>query len=156
FWSMHSGIIAAIAVVFARYVAAIVPIADRTIAPVAVGGIIALSAINYVGVRPASVVQTGLTLAKLPAIALLLILLFGTAPRAAPSAVGVAAPGLPALLRGLVAGLFAFGGWHMVTYAADETRDPERTIPRALMIGVATVVVVYLALNAAYLMVLPL
>ena len=31
-------------------------------------------------------------------------------------------------LRALVAGLFAFGGWHMVTYAADDTRYPERTI----------------------------
>jgi APA family basic amino acid/polyamine antiporter len=58
-------------------------------------------------------------------------------------------------LRALVAGLFAFGGWHMVTYAAEETRDPERTIPRALMLGTAVVVVIYLALNSAYLLVLP-
>ena len=49
----------------------------------------------------------------------------------------------------LVAGLFAFGGWHMVTYAAEETRDPERTIPRALMFGTAVVVVVYLAAATA-------
>src|SRR6478672_8533351 len=87
FWSMHSGIIAAIAVVFARYVAAIVPIGDRAIAPVAVGAIVALSAINYVGVRQGSAVQTGLTVAKLVAIALLLIVLFGTASRAASSEV---------------------------------------------------------------------
>jgi APA family basic amino acid/polyamine antiporter len=43
-----------------------------------------------------------------------------------------------------------------VTYAAEETRDPRRTIPRALMLGVAAVVAIYLALNAAYLLVLPL
>jgi len=43
----------------------------------------------------------------------------------------------------------------MVTYAAEETREPERTIPRALMLGTAIVVVTYLALNAAYLLVLP-
>ena len=43
----------------------------------------------------------------------------------------------------------------MVTYAAEETRNPERTIPRALMLGTAVVVVTYLALNAAYLLVLP-
>jgi basic amino acid/polyamine antiporter, APA family len=43
----------------------------------------------------------------------------------------------------------------MVTYAAEETRDPERTIPRALMLGVAVVVATYLALNAAYVLVLP-
>ena len=50
----------------------------------------------------------------------------------------------------VVAGLFAFGGWHMVTYAAEETRDPERTIPRALVVGVLIVTVCYIALNAAY------
>jgi APA family basic amino acid/polyamine antiporter len=61
-----------------------------------------------------------------------------------------------AFLRALVAGLFAFGGWHMVTYAAEETRDPERTIPRALMAGTAVVVAIYLGLNTAYLRVLPL
>jgi len=43
----------------------------------------------------------------------------------------------------------------MVTYAAEETRNPERTIPRALMVGTAVVVVTYLGLNAAYLLVLP-
>jgi APA family basic amino acid/polyamine antiporter len=50
----------------------------------------------------------------------------------------------------LVAGLFAFGGWHMVTYSAEETRQPERTIPRALAIGVALVTACYVLLNAAY------
>ena len=39
---------------------------------------------------------------------------------------------LAAFALALVAGLFAFGGWHMVTYAAEETVEPERTIPRAL------------------------
>ena len=158
FWSMHSGIIAAIAVVFARYVAGMAPgLVDETAVPlVAVGGIIALSAINYVGVRPGSVVQTGLTLAKIVAIAALLVLLFGSGVRAPHAAVAAPAADVRGFLRGLVAGLFAFGGWHMVTYAADETRDPARTIPRALMIGVAVVVLVYLALNAAYVIVLPL
>jgi APA family basic amino acid/polyamine antiporter len=44
----------------------------------------------------------------------------------------------------------------MVTYAADETREPERTIPRALLIGVLLVTACYVGLNAAYLRVLPL
>lgn len=154
FWSMHSGIIAAIAMVFGRYAATIVPLGDWGIRLVAVGGILVLSAINYVGVRPGSAVQTGLTIAKIAAIAALLLLLFGgSTPHALASAGAIEPRGF---LRALVAGLFAFGGWHMVTYAAEETRDPERTIPRALMIGTAVVVVTYLALNAAYLLVLPL
>jgi len=153
FWSMHSGIIAAIAMVFGRYAATIVPMGDLGIRVTAVLGIVVLSAINYVGVRPGSAVQTALTMAKLGAIALLLALLFGAGVLHAPAAGGELQIG--GFFRGLVAGLFAFGGWHMVTYAAEETRNPERTIPRALMVGTAVVVVTYLGLNAAYLLVLP-
>src|SRR5205823_13722552 len=89
------------------------------------------------------------------AIVTLLAILFTTGSHASSSAFEVPAVGAGAFLRALVAGLFAFGGWHMVTYAAEETRDPQRTIPRALMLGVAVVVLVYLAPSAAYLMVLP-
>ncbi len=153
FWSMHSGIIAAIAMVFGRYAATIVPLGDLGIRLVAVGGILVLSAINYFGVRPGSAVQTALTITKIAAIAILLVLLFGAGTPRMPEALGGVEP--RAFLRALVAGLFAFGGWHMVTYAAEETRDPERTIPRALMLGTAVVVVVYLGLNSAYLLVLP-
>src|SRR5262249_6025101 len=154
FWSMHSGIIAAIAMVFGRYAATIVPLGDLGIRLVAVSGILLLTAINYVGVRPGSAVQTGLTIAKIAAILVVLVILFGAGPLRPPAASG--AIETSRFLRALVAGLFAFGGWHMVTYAAEETRDAERTIPRALMLGTALVVIIYLALNAAYLLVLPL
>jgi basic amino acid/polyamine antiporter, APA family len=154
FWSMHSGIIAAIAMVFGRYAATVVPMGDLGVRLTAVGGILGLSAINYVGVRPGSAVQTGLTIVKVGAIGVLLVVLFGLGTLRMPAAAGGVEPG--SFLRALVAGLFAFGGWHMVTYAAEETQTPERTIPRALMLGTAIVVVVYLALNAAYLLVLPL
>ena len=153
FWSMHSGIIAAIAMVFARYVATIVPLGDLGIRLTAVGGIVGLSVINYAGVRPGSAVQTGLTITKIAAIGVLLVLLLGFGSVQMPASAGAIEP--RGFLRALVAGLFAFGGWHMVTYAADETRNPEQTIPRALMVGTAVVVAIYLALNAAYLLVLP-
>src|SRR2546423_9813536 len=96
FWSMHSGIIAAIAMVFGRYAATIIPMGDLGVRLTAVGGILALSAINYVGVRPGSAVQTGLTIAKVTAIVGLLVLLFvaGRPPR--PPHKGAApAPAVP-------------------------------------------------------------
>jgi APA family basic amino acid/polyamine antiporter len=155
FWSMHTGIIAAIAMVFGRYAATIVPMGDLGVRATAIAGILLLSGVNYAGVRQGSAVQTGLTIAKVVAISGLLVLLFLSGvrqyiPNGAPVTIGA-----DGFLRALVAGLFAFGGWHMVTYAAEETRDPQRTIPRALMFGTAVVVVIYLALNAAYLLVLP-
>jgi APA family basic amino acid/polyamine antiporter len=153
FWSMHSGILAAIAMVFARHAAVMVPVGELGVRLIAVGAIAVLSAVNYMGVRLGSVVQTGLTLAKIVAIGVLVVVLFGwSGAYVTPPAGAVDAGGF---LRGVAAGLFAFGGWHMVTYAAEETRNPERTIPRALTIGVALVVAIYVALNAAYLLVLP-
>jgi basic amino acid/polyamine antiporter, APA family len=154
FWSMHSGIIAAIAVIFARYLALLVPLDDGGVRAAAAGAILALSAVNYLGVRSGAMLQTTLTAIKVGAIAVLLITLLAAAH--APVASVPAAFDVVGFVRATGAGLFAFGGWHMVTYAAEETRDPARTIPRALMIGTALVVVIYLSLNAAYLLVLPL
>jgi APA family basic amino acid/polyamine antiporter len=154
FWSMHSGIIAAISVVFARFATTLLPAAALGVRAVAIGAILALSAVNYIGVGLGSRVQSSLTLVKVLAVVVLVAVLFGAAHPHGPAASG--AIDARGLLRALVAGLFAFGGWHMVTYAAEETEDPARTIPRALMLGVAVVVVAYLALNSAYLLVLPL
>ena len=157
FWSMHSGIIAAIAVVFARYVGYFVPLDDTGIRLVAIGGILVLSGVNYAGVKQGSTLQAFFTLGKVIAIVaiLLLVVLLGSGLPA-----GGGAAGREISLRNfslaVAAGLFAFGGWHMVTYTAEETRTPERTIPLALVIGALTVTACYIALNAAYFYALPL
>jgi basic amino acid/polyamine antiporter, APA family len=156
FWSMHSGIIAAIATVFARYSITLAGLDDRAVNSVAIAGILSLSAVNYVGVRPGSAFQLAVTLVKVVAIGALAALLLGWCGlhgRALQPPAAV--PASRELLLGVVAGLFAFGGWHMVTYSAGETRDAPRTIPRALMIGTGVVTAAYIALNAAYLLVLP-
>jgi APA family basic amino acid/polyamine antiporter len=158
FWSAHSGIIAAVSVVFARYVGYFAPLGDRGTRAVAISAILTLSAINYIGVRAGSTVQTVFTAAKLLAIGAILVAVVVMVPGHHPAALSSAAtqPSIREFLLGISAGLFTFGGWHMVTYAAGETRDPEKTIPRALLIGMLIVTVCYLALNAAYLRVLPL
>lgn len=161
FWSIHSGIIAAIAMVGARYVAYFTPLGDLGERLVATGIIASLSALNYVGVRAGTVVQTAITGAKLAAVAVLLlagVTLTSGGPATAwhLGAADLAAVPLDRLLLGVSAGLFAFGGWHMVTYTAGETTDPTRTLPRALTLGVIVVTLCYIGLNAVYLHVLPL
>ncbi|HEX7051944.1 MAG TPA: amino acid permease [Longimicrobiales bacterium] len=169
FWSMHSGIIAAVAVIFARYAAYFVPMGAVGIKAVAVGAILVVSAVNYVGVQHGSRLQTAFTVGKVVAIALLIAAGFAlgadlpqhfavSADAGAAGVVGAGGAGTtPAgFLRAIGAGLFAFGGWHMVTYAAGETVEPERTIPRALVLGMAVVIACYIALNTVYLYVLPL
>src|SRR5437868_8047752 len=64
FWTMHTGIIAAIAMVFARYAGVLVPLTDVGLRLVAVGAVLVLSAVNYVGVRQGSALQTALTALK--------------------------------------------------------------------------------------------
>jgi basic amino acid/polyamine antiporter, APA family len=160
FWSMHSGIIAAIAVVFARYAGVLIPLGPTGTKSVAVGVILLLSAVNYLGVRQGSTLQTAFTAVKLLAVALIVAMgaLLGgrVEEHFVGSATAAAAPGLGDYVAGLAAGLFAFGGWHMVTYAAEETVEPRKTIPRALVLGTVIVTVAYLAMNAVYLYVLPL
>jgi APA family basic amino acid/polyamine antiporter len=158
FWSMHSGIIAAIAVIFARYAGYFVPLGPWGVKAVAIGVIAVLSAVNYLGVRPGSLLQTAFTAGKVAAVAAIVLLGFVLGGRVPHHFVGPATPtpiSLGAILTGLVAGLFAFGGWHMVTYNAEETVEPRRTIPRALAIGVAVVTACYIGMNAVYLYVLP-
>jgi APA family basic amino acid/polyamine antiporter len=158
FWSMHSGIIAAIAVVFATYVGRFVALGPIGIRAVAITGIVVLSAINYVGVRHGSRLQTAFTVGKVVAILGIVVVGFTLAPAHPPDATTVPATVLPTVrdfALAVAAGLFAFGGWHMVTYAAGETVHPERTIPRALLFGTLIVTLCYVALNAVYFHVLP-
>jgi APA family basic amino acid/polyamine antiporter len=154
FWSMHTGIIAAIAVVLARYVGYFVPLGTTGIRVVAVAAILGLSAFNCLGIRHGSRLQTIVTGAKLAAIALLIVGGLTIAPGGAAPVSAAGDFGTSNILLGLVAGLFAFGGWHMVSYTAEETVNPERTIPRALVLGTLIVTVCYIALNAIYLRVL--
>ncbi len=160
FWSIHSGIIAAIAVIFARYAAYFYPLTDVSIKAAAIAAIMALSAVNYIGVKQGSTLQTVFTIGKVSAIIFIVVLGFilgRQVPRHfvaddfARQHVSV-----QSYLLALVAGLFAFGGWHMVTYSSEETINPRKNIPRALMLGTLIVTVCYIAANAVYLYVLPL
>ena len=155
FWSMHTGILAAIAIVFARYAAYFVPLSDTGLRVVAVGAILVLSAINYVGVRFGGRVQTAFTIVKVLAIAgdrRARLVAGGAMPRARDRSATVTVANF---LLAVGAGLFAFGGWHMVTYTAEETIDPDAHDSAVADDRHAIVTVCYIGLNAVYLRVLP-
>src|SRR5947209_12559174 len=76
FWSVHSGIIAAIAVILARYIAYFMPLSETAIRGLAIVAILLLSAINYLGVKLGGTVQVALTAIKLAAILLMVLLFF--------------------------------------------------------------------------------
>jgi APA family basic amino acid/polyamine antiporter len=145
FWIIHAGIIAIIAMVFARYTAYFVPVGDTGVRAIAVLVILGLSALNYVGVRAGSQVQTVLTGAKVIAIGAIVVVGFALIAAGSLSPVvgsdllrgGTSGAPMTDFLLAMVAGLFAYGGWHMVTYTAGETVMPARVIPIALIVGVA-------------------
>ena len=124
---------------------------------VAVSAILVLSAINYRGVKFGSDLQSAFTLVKVLAVMAIMVLGFalfhGRAP--APEEVTPTPVTFANFLLAVGAGLFAYGGWHMVTYTAEETVDPTRTIPRSLLWGVIICTLCYIGLNIVYLMVLP-
>src|SRR6478672_85508 len=158
FFVMHAGILAAIAVVLARYAGYFFGFGDTGVRLLAMAAILLVSFIQYLGVKSGSAVQVTLTAAKVCAVALLCALIFILGRAAHHEVVVSADQPIHFVSFGLAvaAGLFAFGGWHMVSYSAGETRNPERTIPRALILGVLIVTACYTLLNSAYLYVMPL
>src|SRR6266566_3944348 len=149
-----TGAIAAVAVTFADYTLALAGLAHTYSVPLAVAAIVFLTAINYVGVRPAAVTQNIFTVLKLAGLAVLIgagvLLAAPSPPLAAPSP----PPHLAALAPALVPIPFTSGGWQQTNFIAEGIVDPEKNLPKALLWGVAIVVTVYLLTNVAYLRVL--
>jgi len=65
-------------------------------------------------------------------------------------------PLAPALASGMVAAFFSFGGWWDVTKITGEVRDPGRTVPRALVLGVLAVTAAYVLISAVFVYLVPL
>src|SRR3954470_23564235 len=146
-----TGAIAAVAVTFATYTAALFGLSAKTGVPLAVAAIVALSAVNYVGVKPGAVTQNVFTVLKLAALALLIAAgLMGPDAGAPPHPAPTGSLTL-ALGAALVPVLFAYGGWQQTNFIAEELIEPEKNLPRALIAGVIIVVAVYLLANWAYL-----
>jgi APA family basic amino acid/polyamine antiporter len=161
FWSVHTGIIAAIATVFARYTAHFADVGDAGIRAIAVGAILGVSALNAAGLRVGTRVQTTLTILKIAAIVGLVavgvaFVASNGAAATAETTPADAGGGVSGFFLAMVAALFAYGGWHIVTYTAGETVMAARVIPFALVSGVAVVTACYAALNELYLLLLPL
>src|SRR5437879_6491193 len=148
-----TGAIAAVAVTFADYTLALVGLPHHFSVPLAVAAIVVLAAINYVGVRPAAITQNIFTLLKLAALAVLIGAGIFAASPAAPSR-ALPAPLTSGIGAALVPILFTYGGWQQTNFIAEEIVEPERNLPKALVYGVAIVVMVYLLANIADLRVL--
>ncbi len=152
---IQTGGMAAVTVTFVRYFAELtgsrLPEGVLVVATLTV-----LTLINCLGVTLGSRVQSSLMVLKIGAIAGLVLagFLLVRAPHPLshpgldqPPSLGL----LTAFGAAMVPVLFAYGGWQTANFIAAEIKDPRRNLPRALLIGVAGVIALYLTVNMVYL-----
>jgi APA family basic amino acid/polyamine antiporter len=151
---IQTGGMAAVAVTFARYFLELTrwSVSDSL---VAAGALALLTAVNCLGVRAGSRVQSAMTLTAIAAIGVLELSSF---LRGGPSQISfrpiLGQP--PSLKLALAFGsamtpvLFAYGGWQTSSFLGGEVRDPRKTLPRGLVCGVLGVIAVYTSVNLVY------
>jgi APA family basic amino acid/polyamine antiporter len=159
FFVIGSGSAATLAVASTLYLGKLIPLNPLAmhLVPLVLIGFCAL--LNVRGTKQSAMVTTWLTVTKIAAIAAMTIglLIVGRAP-------GAVVPPAPPPITGLalfsasglamIATLWAYEGWQYVTFSAGETRDPQRTFPRGIIIGTAGIVALYVLANIAYIRVL--
>lgn len=157
FLAYSSAMQAALAMIFTSYLAALIPISESTQTIIGVVLILFLTAANAVGVKFGGIIQVVSTLGKLVPIALLVFVGFTYVNTAnlgpfLPAEGGVS----HALVGALLPVLWAYDGWIMAGQLSEEVRNPQRTIPLALIGGIALVTVVYTLFNVVLVGAIPL
>lgn len=162
FFVIYAGTVATLAVAFADAVAAFLPLGSVGTLVLAIVVTVATSAVNYVGVTGSTRINNVTGYAKLVALAafaLVAPLVHASRPEGLrPLVDGDGLGGVSPAAFGLAFSpvLFTYLGWNAPVYVASEIREPGRNVPRSLFLGLALCTAVYLAVNAVYLLALPL
>ncbi|HEY1657031.1 MAG TPA: amino acid permease [Candidatus Sulfotelmatobacter sp.] len=129
---------------------------------VAILAAVLISLLNYMGIKKAGEFQLVFTLLKVVVILAIVAICFGGAGKLAEhgwsnfaGTFSGAKGGIAGFMAALVAALWAYDGWNDLNMVAGEVKTPERSIPIALIAGVATVGLLYVLVNAGVQYVLP-
>ena len=158
---MDPGITAAIAVGMAAYASYIVSWPPIVTKLVAIAAIIVLCFLNILNTRIGAGLLRALTWLKFAILGVLVVwaLVFHLGSWSHFTPFVAQHPGstplLPALAGALVAAFFSFGGWWDVSKIAGEVKDPTRTLPRALVLGVLAVIAAYIVVSAIFIYLVP-
>lgn len=154
-WGMltliHSGSIATLAVAFGLYASQLVPMNLLTPKLLSIASIALLTILNMFGLRAGKLTQNIVTACKLGGIGLMIVLLFASQRK--PLLNAPIRPGPPLALAvgaALVAVLWAYEGWHTLSFASAEFRNVARDFPRSLCWGAVALIVIYLCANLSY------
>jgi APA family basic amino acid/polyamine antiporter len=148
---IQTGGMAAVAITFARYFRELThfPVAEGWVGTAA---LLVLTVINCLGVRAGGTLQSALMVMKIVVIAALILCGSLLAP-AAHSLSGalldrpISFDLVAAIGGAMIPVIFAYGGWQTANFIASEVREPARNLPRALLLGVTGVVILYLSVN---------
>jgi len=155
------GITAAVAVGLAEYVGFLAPLGPWGRKLVAAAAIVVLAGVNIRGVALGSNLLRGLTALKLGLLGFLVVWGFvsGAGDWSNLSPLVAQRPGseplVPALIGAFIAAFFSMGGWWDLGKLGGEVRDPARNVPRALVLGVSTVTLVYILITIVFLYLVP-
>ena len=151
---MQTGGMAAVAITLARYSKQLVHTSASENA-IAIGALLLLSAVNCLGVRFGSSVQSALMVLKIGAIGVLVMLGFlASTSHAAATPLSAARDSPLSFGAAVVPVLFAYGGWQTAGFMTGEMKNPTRDLARALLFGVLGVTTIYLSVNLVCLRVL--
>jgi APA family basic amino acid/polyamine antiporter len=159
---MDPGLTAALAIGLTSYVAYIVPIAGFHAKLLGLGVVCLLAIINMLNARAGAALLQLTTWLKISILALLPLWAMASHAGRFSNMVPLVdrRPGSPPLLQAVagatMAAFFSFGGWWDASKLAGEVRDPQRTLPRAFILGVSLVTLVYMMVSGAFLYVVPL
>ncbi|MEO8623183.1 MAG: amino acid permease [bacterium] len=150
---MDPGLTAALGVGLAQYLLILVGGSAVWVPAVAIVCIIAASAVTMLGVHSSARLLRWAAAAKLATIGLLLLIVLvrgsgGASPGVAAGA--LAAPSMPVMAGALMGAFFAFGGWWDLGKMSEEIVDPRRTLPVALVGGIALVTIVYAVVSSVF------
>ena len=158
---MDPGLTAALAAGLADYVAFLVPLGPTGRKGVALAVVLAIAALSMLGTRIAAGALVGVTALKLGILALVVVWAFASG-RVEPARIlpsfardPASPPLLAALAGGFVAAFFSFGGWWEAGRMAGEVRDPQRTLPRVFVAGIAIVTATYILTSMAFMGAIP-
>jgi amino acid transporter len=155
---IRASAIGAIATIFAEYLGRFIALSPMEVRYVAAALIILIATLNWLGIGYASMLMNFTTVLKYGALLGLALFAFGAGDGNAANFTTVdatATVGISALFTALVSVMWTYDGWSNLSFVGGEVKDPDRNLPRALLLGVALIVVIYLLVNAAYLYLVP-
>jgi amino acid transporter len=155
---IRASALGAIATIFAEYLGYFIQLTPSQVRYVAAAAVLLIGLLNYVGVRSAARFMNLLTVLKYGALAGLTLLAFtggqGSLTHFTPAWSGGLQ--LSLLATALISIMWTYDGWADLSFMGGEVKDPGRTLPLALILGTASIVVIYLLLNFAYIYLVPL